>query len=159
MNIIAKFDSGWLYLLCGLILTVSAIILPAHQDLKELAMKRVVIQNNVDELEYQIQVYKEFLQELQHENPELRQRIIEMQFNIQVSGTPVVVDSSASQTPLEWLSQRIRRDTEVPLISEQSSILSNLSSGRSRLFLVGLGVFAIFVGLVKSPKAINDQEF
>ena len=157
MNIFAKFDSGWPYLLCGLILTVSAIILPAHQDLKELEMKRVVIQGDVDELEYQIQVYRDFLQELQHENPELRQRIIEMQFNKQVSGTPVVVDSSASQTPLEWLSQRVRRDTEVSLITEQSSILSNLSNGRSRLFLVGLGVFAVFVGLVKSPTAKGNQ--
>lgn len=142
-------------MLCGLVLTVSAIILPAQQDLEELKLKRVVIQENVDELEYQIEIYKDFLQDLQEDNPELHQRIVEMQFNTLASGTPVVVDSSASQTPLEWLAQRIRRDRDVSMQTEQSSILANLSSGRNRLFLFGLGVFAMFVGLVKGP-ILND---
>ena len=51
-------DIGWFYLLCGLVLTVSAIVLPAHRGLQELETKRITIQDNLIELQYQIDVYE-----------------------------------------------------------------------------------------------------
>ncbi len=158
MRILQRIDFGWLYLLCGVVLTVAAIVLPAHQELHTLQQKRDYIQENLADLNYRVQIYSEFLHELQENNPVLLQRILEMQFNLQTEGTPVVIDTSSSQTPLEWVAQRSRRDRVMPLQVEQSSILSGLSSGRSRLLLVGAGAFAMFVGFLKSATGVLKKD-
>jgi len=146
-----RIDFGWFYLVCGIVLTVAAIVLPAHQELHTLQLKRDRIQENLADLEYRVQIYSEFIQDLEKNDPELRQRILEMQFNLETAGTPIVIDASASQTPLEWVAQRSRRDRVLPFQVERSSILSGLSSGRSRLLLVGAGAFAMFIGFLKGP--------
>jgi len=155
---LAKIDFSWLFLLSGLVLTISAIVLPARLDLQVLKDKQYVIQSDLDELEYQIEVYQAFLTELHEGDPVLRQRIFEMQFNLQSPGIPVVIDSSASQTPLEWVKQRARRHRELYLPEEQSSILTGLSHGRSRLFLVGIGAIAMFIGFVNNTPASNQSD-
>ncbi len=153
VTLFKRLDLGWLYLLCGLVLTSSAIVLPAHHDFDELNKKCIAMQNNVDELHYQIEIYKQFLFDLTEETPQLKKRILAMQLNIQKSGTPVVTDTSASKTPLEWINQRVRRSKEFSLELQQTSILSHLATGRSRLLLIGVGVFAMFIGFVSSKKA------
>ncbi len=151
MSLWQRIDFGWFYLTCGLVLSISAIVIPAHQELQELQAKKNVIQENLEDLEYRVEVYNSFLQDLNEDDPELRQRILDMQLNLQLQGTPVVIDTSASQTPLEWVAQRARRDRRVNMQVEQSSILSGLSTGRSRLLLVGAGAFAMFIGFIKAP--------
>ncbi|MBC8309544.1 MAG: hypothetical protein ISR75_05525 [Phycisphaerales bacterium] len=132
-------------------LTSSAIVIPAHQELQELQSKKNVIQENLADLEYRVEIYNSFLQDLHENDPEFKQRILDMQLNLQAQGTPVVIDTSASQTPLEWVAQRARRDRKINMQVEQSSILSGLSTGRSRLLLIGVGVFAMFIGFLKGP--------
>jgi hypothetical protein len=149
MSLLQRIDFGWFYLICGLVLTISAIVIPAHQDLQELQAKKVVIEENLSDLEYRVEIYNSFLQDLHENDPEFKQRILDMQLNLQAQGTPVVIDASASQTPLEWVAQRARRDRKVNMQVEQSSILSGLSTGRSRLLLIGVGAFAMFIGFLK----------
>ncbi len=150
VRIFKRIDIGWFYLLCGLVLTVAAIVLPAHRALEELESKRVTIQENHIELQYQIGIYESFLHDLYQHDPELRDRIIEMQMRLNPNGTPVVIDASASKTPLEWVAQRARRDRLVDIQPPEDSILTRLSKGRSRLFLAGIGVFSMFIGFMKS---------
>ena len=150
MSFFHRIDIGWFYVLCGLVLTVAAIVFPAHKDLQELQAKRTVIQQNVAELEYQIQIYESFLKDLYSLNPELHDRIYNMQMRVSPDGAIVVKDASAANTPLEWIAQRARRDRIVHFDSSEDSILTGLSSGRSRLYLAGVGVFAMFVGFIKS---------
>jgi hypothetical protein len=146
---VKRFDVGWLYLLCGLVLAVSAIVLPAHQDLQNLQVKRSAIQDDLHDLEYRIALYQDFLSDIQEENPIVQDRLLEMQFNKAAIGTPVVIDNSAAHTPLGWIAERARRDRVISTRTEQSSLLTGLSSGRSRLLLVGAAAFAMFVGLLK----------
>ena len=153
MNFLSKLDYGWVYLICGLVITVSAIVLPAHQHLHDLEAKRAVIQQDLHALQFQMDKYQNFLVELQTSSPALEKRILEMQFNVQTQGTPVVTDISAPSTPLDWISARTQPAKLVTIPSEQSSILSSLSQGRSRLLLFGVGVFALFIGLIKGPIA------
>jgi hypothetical protein len=151
VSFLHRIDFGWLFLLSGLVLTVAAIVLPAHYDLEELESRRSEIQVNADDLAFQVKLYEQFLLELQEGDPELTKRIIEMQFNVQTDGIPVVIDESASNTPLEWIAQKVRRDREVSLESAPPSMLTSISHGRTRLFLVGIGVFSIFIGFIKNP--------
>jgi hypothetical protein len=151
VSFLQRIDFGWLFLLSGLVLTVAAIILPAHHDLDDLAAKRNDIQVNADDLEYQIELYEQFLLELKEGDVDVTKRIIEMQFNVQSDAIPVVIDESASNTPLEWIAQRVRRERVVPTESTPLSMLTSISHGRSRLLLVGVGVFSMFIGFMKHP--------
>ena len=146
-----RFGFGWLFLVCGLVLAVSAIVLPAHQDLQHLRAKRNTIEANLDDLEHRIALYSNFLQDVNEGNPEMRQRLLEMQLNKPSAGTPVVIDRSASHTPLDWIAQRSRKDRVILTTNKENSLLSGLSSGRSRLLFVGAAAFAMFIGFLRNP--------
>ena len=141
---------GWFYLVSGLLLTVAAIVLPAHQDLAVLKQKRVAIVDDTADLQHQIMVHQAFLNDLNSQDTMLQERVIQMQFNQPPSGTPVVIDRAASKTPLDWVAQRARRDRSVFVEEPPQSILSKMTIGKNRLWLAGAGVLIIFVGLITS---------
>jgi hypothetical protein len=151
------FNIGWLYLFCGLILTVSAIVLPAHKDLQVLESKKVTIASNAQDLETRIGVYSTFLQEVNTHNPFVKQRLIEMQFNETPNGTAVVIDKSAPATPLAWVAQRAKKEKNLPMESEHASMLSIFVAGQGRLWVLGIGVFLIFIGLISSNSAMANE--
>ncbi len=150
MSLPFKEYFGWLYLVSGLVLTVAAIVLPAHQDLAVLKEKRVAIVEDTADLQHQIIVHQMFLDDLGQQDVALHDRMVQMQFNQSPSGTPVVIDRAASKTPLDWVAQRARRDRAVQLDQPRQSILSKMTTGRNRLWLAGVGVFVIFIGLITS---------
>jgi len=152
-----RFDFGWLFLFCGLVLTVAAIVLPARHDLEELSAKRTTISNDLVELEYRVTVYQGFLDDVRAGKPELTKRLIEMQFNRSPEGRPLVIDKSASQTPLAWVAQRAKRVKALPMQTEHASILSQFAADHGRLWLLGCGAFAMFIGLMTSSHAVSDS--
>ena len=148
MSSLLRDNFGWFYLVSGLLLTVAAIVLPAHQDLAVLKEKRAAIVDDTADLQHQILVHQSFLNDLNSLDSMLQERMIQMQFNQPPSGTPVVIDRAASKTPLDWVAQRARRDRAVYLEEPRQSILSKMTTGKNRLWLAGAGVFIIFVGLI-----------
>ena len=155
MRLIVRFDVGWLYLLCGLVLTTVAIILPAHHDLDALLAKKETIISNADDLAYRVEVYTSFLEDATSGDPAFQQRLIEMQFNQSPAGSAVVIDTSAPNTPLAWIVERAKRTKIVSMHTVQASLLSQFAEGEGRLWILGLGVFALFVGLVSVPARIE----
>jgi hypothetical protein len=151
VNIISKCDIGWIYLLCGLAITVSAIIIPAHQDLQELQIKRAALAEDFEDIDYKRTMFDSFLQEITSGDPVIQQRITELQFNQAGVDEVVVIDNSAVTTPLEWLANKSKRYRVVPIERQQASLLASLASGRTRLVMLGIGVFVLFIGLVKGP--------
>lgn len=154
MKMSQRIDITCIYLVCGIILCAAAIILPAHQDLLELESKRDSIRYDRNDLHNQIDVYQSFLDELDEGSMTLQQRIVEMQFNTPPNGTPVVIDRSASQTPLDWVAKRSMTIRALDATPQQSSLLSSIVQGRGRLWLIACGAFMIFVGLVGKTKTI-----
>ena len=151
MRFFNRFDIGWLYLLCGLTFTISAIVLPAQSDLKDLILKRDAIYADANEQEYRVGVYADFLADVRAGDPLLLQRLIQMQFNQSPEGTAVVIDRTAPKTPLAWVAQRANRVRVLPMETAEISMLSMFASGDGRLWLLGLGAFALFIGLVTTP--------
>ena len=156
MSSLLRDNFGWFYLVSGLLLTVAAIVLPAHQDLAVLKEKRAVIVDDTDDLQNQIMVHQAFLNDLNSLDSMLQERMIQMQFNQPPSGTPVVIDRAASKTPLDWVAQRARRDRAIYLEEPRQSILSKMTIGKNRLWLAGAGVFIIFIGLITSAPQEAD---
>jgi len=157
VSLFKRFDFGWLYLLCGLVLTGAAIVLPARHNLDVLTSKKTTIASDLEELAYRMGVYQAFLDDVLAENPQLTKRLIEMQFNTSPEGSSVVIDRSASQTPLAWVAQRAKRTRVLPMESEQASILSQFAAGQGRLWLLGSGAFAIFIGLIAKPATVSGS--
>jgi len=155
VRLLARFDVGWVYLLCGLILTTVAIILPAHHNLDALLAKKETIISNADDLAYRVEVYTSFLQDATSGDPAFQQRLTEMQFNQSPAGDAIVIDTSAPSTPLAWVAQRAKRMKTVSMKTVHASLLSQFVEGEGRLWLLGLGVFALFVGLVSVPARIE----
>jgi hypothetical protein len=150
-------DVGWLYLFCGLILTFAAIILPAQLDLQSLQSKKNTIESNAQDLDSRIGVYSTFLKEVNTQNPSVTQRLIEMQFNETPEGVAVVTDKSAPSTPLAWVAQRAKKKKVLPMEQVQSSLLSSFVAGQGRLWLMGIGVFSIFIGLITAAPTIPSE--
>jgi|TARA_Y100000031_G_C8013428_1_gene289160 hypothetical protein len=148
VSFIKKIDFGWIYLLCGLALTGAAIVLPAHNDLEEIISKKATIVDNLKELSHRVDVHKMFLKDVQDGNPEILKRLVEMQLNQSPSGTTVVIDKSSLRTPLAWVEQRAKRTRVVPMEIEHASILARFATGQGRLWLLAVGAFSIFVGLI-----------
>ncbi len=109
----------------------------------------------MDELRYQIDIYQDFLDELNNDEAEVHNRVAEMQFNLPANGIPIVIDRSAAQTPLAWLSKRARRVDTLDVQSNQASLLTSIVQGRGRLWLIACGAFLMFVGLVETNKKFN----
>ena len=156
MSSLLRDNFGWFYLVSGLLLTVAVIVLPAHQDLAVLKEKRAAIVDDTDDLQHQIMVHQAFLNDLNSLDSMLQERMIQMQFNQPPSGTPVVIDRAASKTPLDWVAQRARRDRAIYLEEPRQSILSKMTTGKNRLWLAGVGVFIIFIGLITSAPQEAD---
>ena len=156
MSSLLRDNFGWFYLVSGLLLTVAAIVLPAHQDLTVLKEKRAVIVDDTADLQHQILVHQSFLSDLNSLDSILQERMIQMQFNQPPSGTPVVIDRAASKTPLDWVAQRARRERAIYLEEPRQSILSKMTTGKNRLWLAGAGVFIIFIGLITSAPQEAD---
>jgi len=150
MSILKKVDVGWLFLLCGLVLAVSAITLPAHQDLTNLQSKHTEIKKDLEHLHYRVFQYQQFLDSLQEQDPDLIKRVSELQLNSPMDGSEVVIDFSASMNPLDWIAQRTRQPREVETMPLESSLLTTISSGRSRLILIGAAAIAMFAGFFYS---------
>jgi len=151
---VLRTSFGWIYLISGLTLTVAAIVLPAHHDLDILKQKKAAIVEDTADLQHQIIVHQTFLEDLKRQDPVLRERVIQMQFNQQPTGATVVIDRAASKTPLDWIAQRARQERVVYLEEPKNSFLAMMTNGKNRLWLAGAGVFIIFVGLINT----NSEE-
>ncbi|MCH2147450.1 MAG: hypothetical protein MK073_06510 [Phycisphaerales bacterium] len=144
-----KFDVGWLYLIAGLLLAVAAIYIPALIELDHLS-------NQADESSLQHQYreemfnsYKSFYDEIQSEDASVKQRVRQVQFNEHASGMPIVTDLAASNTPLQWIDEKVQEISTVKIEESKSSTLSQILSGSGRLWVAALGCFLIFVGCLK----------
>ena len=155
MSLISKSNFGWVYILCGLVLTVAAIILPAHQELQDLKSKQEVIAEDLEYLEYQVTIYETFLQDIVNRESDFIQRLTEMQFNRAPQGEQVVFDPSAPRTPLEWIAQRALKSRAVQANVQQASILTKFTQGEGRLWLLAVGIIILFVGLTSQSSPTN----
>jgi hypothetical protein len=76
--------------------------------------------------------------------------LYELQFKIDPIGDAIVLDLAAPKTPLDWVANRARRTRPVNMETQQASILSKLSDGQGRLWLIGVGTFVLFIGLISN---------
>jgi hypothetical protein len=123
-------------------------LLPALADLDGLRVQRTHLRAGELDSARRLEAYAEFVDALDREDPALIRRLAAAHLNLMPAGeTPVLIASSASDTERQWI------DATLPPLAareqtSRSSLLARLSGGRSRLFLLGAGALAIFIGLL-----------
>jgi hypothetical protein len=144
-------DPGWLFLVAGLVLVASAVLVPASYDLWVLRAQQQHLAAQEQENINRLQAYERFCAQLRANDPQLVRRLVASQLNrIPKGETPLLLAGSANQTPLEWVDRSVE-----PVVATVApfpdSLLSRLTLGRKALWVAGAGVMCVFLGLLLAP--------
>ncbi len=143
-----RIDAGWLYLAAGLVLCAAGVLLPAATGSEDLRVQLDQLEAAQAAASQRLAAYAEFVEALERDDPALLRRLAAAHLNIVPAGeTPLLISSTASQTEREWIDALVP-SVSVPQARPRTSMLALLSAGRARLWLLGGGILAVFVGLV-----------
>ena len=146
-----SIDFGWLYVLAGLAICTSALLLPAQEGLAKAHSQLRLLQEQEAWLTSRLVAYDRFLQDMELGEPEFVQRLAASQLNlIPVGLTPVLQDVGAGEASIDaWIESTV----QVPVERSQessASVLGTLSRGSFRTVFVAFGIMSIFFGLLTS---------
>ena len=147
----SRIDPGWLFVVGGLVLCVAGILLPAQRDLDDLRRQRAELRHEETILQGRLAARGAFLQELDRRQPALIRRLAATQLNLVPQGEePVLVSSSLNEDVISWVDATAHA-TAIEPIHRADSTLSQLMTGRYRLWLLTAGVVSAFLGLLLDP--------
>jgi hypothetical protein len=148
-----RFDPGWSFVIAGLLLLVTAVLIPAQRDLHELRNALEVQRAAEDQALRQLGAYDRFLNDLSQAEPQLVSRLAASQLNLMPKDErSMLLVPSLNSTVTDWI-----EDSEpllVPAVAPYpDTLLSRLATGPRRLWVLACGAFLVFVGLMLSPTA------
>lgn len=145
------FDPGWLFLIAGLALIISSVLVPASYDLWVMRSQQKQLAAQERENDLRLQAYARFLSDLDSRDPQLVRRLAASQLNrIPKGESPVLLAASANRTPIEWVDASVQPVT-AQITPFPDSLLSRLTLGRKALWVAGGGVMFMFLGLLLAP--------
>ena len=130
-------------------MAVVALVLPAMIELEQLSRRAAASNQQLQEREAILASYTSFYDDLASNDASIVQRVRRIQLNEVIEGTPIVTDLSSSQTPLQWVDEKVLTVSPLNVEKEDVSSLSRILSGSGRLWMAAFGVFFIYVGCVK----------
>ncbi len=148
-----RFDPGWLFLVPGIALLMACVLIPARHDLDGL-------QRNVDRMAAEthhaaarLEAYDRFFADLDDRDPALVRRLAAGQLNlVEADATPLMVSTALVAPVSDWIERTVppRPAYRTPDPASPST-LTRWAMGRGRLWVIGAGTMAIFVGLLLDP--------
>jgi hypothetical protein len=154
---LARLDPGWLFVIAGLVMCAAAITVPAQSDLLQLRRQLAVLRDEETLLAARLRAHAAFLDDLCEAEPALVRRLAAAQLNLVPEGErPVLMVRSTSASVGDWIESTVR---ELPIERSErpASLLSRLTEGRQRLWVLGGSVFCVFVGLLLGPATSRPQ--
>ena len=146
-----RIDGGWLYVIAGLLVCTTGILIPVEQDLRDLKDQLQAVQTREYQTSLRLAATSNVLDQLDAGEPALLRRLAASQLNIVPAASTPILRSSAPPLPLsEWVEATIRDKTSVTT-TRRRSLLTRLTSGRRRLWVFGVGVLCVFFGLLFDP--------
>lgn len=143
-----RFDPGWLFIVAGMAICMAVVLLPARHDLFMLESQRAALRARELHNNARLRVHVDFLEDVDHADPDLIERLIASQLNLIPQGeTPVLRAAHSADAVQYWLEMAAPEpDFELPEFPETT--LSRLASGPRRIWLMAGGVLSIFCGLL-----------
>ncbi len=139
---------GWLFVAAGLALCVVGVLVPAQRSVHLLRGQLTRIEQQGALGQDRIEAYERFLDRLRHRDPSLVRRLAAAELNLVPAGaTPVLLSSTQRATVHDWIGRSVDVTT-ARASAGTGSWLSRLTDGSRRLWMLGFGVLAVFVGLL-----------
>ncbi len=146
-----RLGPGWLFVLAGLALCSAGILIPAQSDLGAINDQLRSLREAEAIASSRLQAHQEFLVDLERHDPALIRRLAAGQLNLVPEGeTPLLVTPSVHAPVTDWIDATVRVDRDEPP-TQRESILSRLSRGPERVWLLAAGALSLFVGLLIDP--------
>lgn len=150
------FDAGWLFIIAGLSMCMSVLLLPAKHDLFILESQRDALRAEELHNNARLRAHVDFIRAVDEGDPELGRRLVASQLNLLPQDqTPVLLASSPAGAVQYWLDASATRPNIEPE-SWPETTLSRLASGPRRIWLMAGGVMCVFLGLLTGG-SFNSQ--
>ncbi len=150
-----RLDPGWLFVLAGLALCSAGILIPAQSDLRAINDQLQDLREAEVVAASRLQAHQDFLVDLERQDPALIRRLAAAQLNLVPQGeTPLLVTPSVHAPVTDWIDATVRVDQDEPP-PQRESILSRLSCGPERVWLLAAGALSLFVGLLIDPSLMK----
>ncbi len=149
-------DPGWLFLVAGVALVVSAALIPEAEKVHAMRTQLAAIQAGERHNFARMQACSTFLDDLKAGDHGLVRRLAASQLNLMPRGeTALLIATSIDTTPSDW----IEASVPPPEFQEgdyPDTLLSRWTLGPQRLWVIAGGVFAIFLGLIFGPAPLRS---
>lgn len=150
------FDPGWLYLLPGLALVASAVLIPSHERLEEVRWQRARAETLGAHLHDTLQRHRRYVEALEQGGETVLLSLAASQLNMVPEGTAPMVAGPAGS----GASVFDALEPPPPALPEREAAESRLRriamSPRTRPWLIAAGLLAVFIGLL--PRAQNRRD-
>jgi hypothetical protein len=144
-------DPGWLFVVAGLALCASVMLVPAQIDVEALRAQRSELVRQHQAASAQVRAHEAFLEELRRADPAVVRRLAAAQLNLLPAGaTPVLVASSREHPVGDWIAETVPV-TPVQRLLPPDTWLTRLTGERFRLWVLAGGLLAVFMGLLAGP--------
>ncbi len=154
-----RVDPGWLFVIAGLAFIVAGVLIPAQRELHDLEQKLAVHLAFEARTLKQIEAYESFLKEINKPQPDeaLVRRLAASQLNrMPKDAVPLLESPTLNDTVPEWIEASV--DVKIPTpVPNPDTILSRLATGPKRIWVLAMGAFLVFVGLMLAPSAVTAR--
>lgn len=142
-------DPGWLFIIAGLAVCASALLIPAQRDLEDVREKLVVLKAYEGVSRQRMVTYDHFLVQVEREDPALLKRLAASQFNLLPEGeTPILHDLQASGVSFDQWIESSLESGGLEQNPTPDTTLAQVANGPYRVLFMAGGILCLFIGLV-----------
>jgi hypothetical protein len=154
-----RIDPGWPFVISGLALIVSAVLIPAQRELHDLEQRLKVHQAYEARAQAEILAYQQFMADLKNDatNERLLERLVRAQLNkMPKDERPLLLMPTANETVPTWIESSVT--VEIPKPTPYAdTLLSRIASGPRRLWVLATGAFLVFLGVMFAPTTFSSR--
>ncbi|MFM2163971.1 MAG: hypothetical protein RL325_408 [Planctomycetota bacterium] len=146
-----RIDPGWPFVIAGLALIVSAVLIPAQRELHDLEQQLKVHRAYEEKANAELLAYEQFLSDVQRGDPRLLERLVRAQLNkMPKDDRPLLLMPTANDTVPQWIESSVTVEIPEPQ-PYADTLLARIASGPRRLWVLASGTFLVFMGILFVP--------
>ena len=154
-----RIDPGWPFVISGLALIVSAVLIPAQRELHDLEQRLKVHQAYEERTKAELVAYQQFIRDLGDDatNERLLERLVRAQLNkMPKDERPLLLMPTANETVPTWIESSVTLEIPEPT-PYADTLLSRIASGPRRLWVLATGAFLVFLGVMFAPTTFSTS--
>ena len=146
-----RIDPGWPFVIAGLALIVSAVLIPAQRELHDLEQQLKVHRAYEEKAKAELLAYEQFIADVHKGDPRLLERLVRAQLNkMPKDERPLLLMPTANDTVPQWIESSVTVDIPEPQ-PYADTLLARIASGPRRLWVLASGTFLVFMGILFVP--------